>query len=126
MQTLSKVMGYAMVAGGAIVKVPQLLNILLQQSVYGISYPSVLLEFATNWTMTVYNWHRHNPFSIYGENVFIGLQNLIIMALFVVYARSVPKGVGVPPPSAHLQYLGCLVGVGLAIATTKEPSSWPP
>ena len=36
-----------------------------------------------------YNWHYNNPFSTYGENVFLVVQSLAIMVLFLVYDKSV-------------------------------------
>lgn len=59
-------MGYGLVLGGAIVKIPQVIKILLCKSVYGISFTSVLMEGLTNWVTIVYSWYRNNPFSIYG------------------------------------------------------------
>lgn len=97
-------MGYGLVVGGAIVKIPQVIKILLEKSVYGISFSSVLMEALTNWVTIVYSWHRSNPFSIYGENVFLLVQNLAIMALFITFARSVPKGVADPGAFATRKY----------------------
>ncbi len=59
-------MGYGLVFGGAIVKIPQVVKILLEKSVYGISFSSVVMEGLTNWVTIVYSWYRGNPFSIYG------------------------------------------------------------
>jgi hypothetical protein len=36
-------MGYGLVVGGAIVKIPQVIKILIDKSVYGISFFSVLM-----------------------------------------------------------------------------------
>ena len=59
-------LGYGLVLGGAIIKIPQLINILRYRSVYGISFTSVLAESLMNWVTIVYSWYRDNPFSIYG------------------------------------------------------------
>ena len=115
-----------MVAGGAIVKIPQLLKILFDRSVFGISYESVVFEAITNWITIVYNWFKGNPFSIYGENVFIGIQNLLIMAAFILYVRRVPKNVADPGPSAPIKYLVYFCVFSLFIVVTKDPFSWPP
>ena len=126
MQTLSKLLGYGMVAGGAIVKIPQLIKILLDKSVYGISYSSLVLELATNWITIVYSWYRGNPFSIYGENVFIGFQNVIIMFFFILYVRNVPKGVPQPSESAPSKYIAYFLLTCVAIFLTRNPYAWPP
>lgn len=89
-------MGYGLVLGGAIVKVPQVIKILMNKSVYGISFVAILMESLTNWVTIVYSWYRGNPFSIYGENVFLLVQNLLILLLFIIYGRNVPKGVTPP------------------------------
>lgn len=59
-------LGYGLVVGSAIVKVPQLIKIFIDKSTYGISFTSVLMESMTNWVTIVYSWYRGNPFSIYG------------------------------------------------------------
>lgn len=66
MQTASKLMGYGLVVGGAIVKVPQVIKIFIDKSVFGISFPSIIMESLTNWITIIYSLYRGNPFSIYG------------------------------------------------------------
>ena len=65
-QTISKFLGYGLVAGGAIVKIPQVIKIVIDKSTYGISFQSIVLEALTNWVTIVYSWYKVNPFSIYG------------------------------------------------------------
>lgn len=90
--TISKALGYGLVIGGTIVKVPQLIKILISKSIFGISFISILMESMTNWVMIVYSWWRGNPFSIYGENVFLLIQNIIILGFFVIYGnKATPK-----------------------------------
>lgn len=36
---------------------------------------------------TGYCIYKGNPFSLYGENVFIGVQMLIIILLFIIFAK---------------------------------------
>ena len=59
-------MGYGLVVGGAIVKIPQVIKILIDKSVFGISFTSIILESLTNWITIIYSLYRGNPFSIYG------------------------------------------------------------
>ena len=64
----------------------------MKQSVYGISFTSVMAEGMTNWVTIVYSWYRGTPFSIYGENVFLLIQNIIILGFFVIYGnKATPK-----------------------------------
>jgi uncharacterized protein with PQ loop repeat len=44
MQSFVKFMGYGVVMGAAIVKVPQILKIVKKKSTFGVSFPSVVLE----------------------------------------------------------------------------------
>lgn len=41
-----------------------------------------------NALMIGYNIQRDNPFSIYGENVFLGLSNLAITLSFLLFSKS--------------------------------------
>lgn len=66
MQTISKCLGYGIVVGAAIVKVPQILKIVTKQSIYGVSFESVFLEEITQIASVAYNIYKGNPFSIYG------------------------------------------------------------
>lgn len=65
-QTLSKFLGYILVYGALAVKVPQILKIVVNRSVVGISYSSVIIETFMNALLIGYNLNRENPFSIYG------------------------------------------------------------
>lgn len=115
-----------MVAGGAIVKIPQIIKILIDKSVYGISYSSILFELATNWITIVYSWYRGIPFSIYGENVFIGVQNILILLFFVFFVRQVPKGVADPGQNAPTKYMTYFLLTCMTVFLTKNPLNWPP
>lgn len=106
-------------------KVPQVIKILLVKSVYGISFTSVLAEASTNWVTIVYSWYRGNPFSIYGENVFILGQNVIIMALFVLFGRNVPKDAKPVSQNVTTQYGVFLVIFLVGMFLTQNPLSWP-
>lgn len=46
-----------------------------------------ILQLSTNILASGYCIYKGNPFSLYGENVFIGLQMLIIIGLFVLYGK---------------------------------------
>lgn len=42
-KTIVKLLGYGVVLGAAIVKVPQIIKIIKNKSTFGVSFPSVLL-----------------------------------------------------------------------------------
>jgi hypothetical protein len=64
-----------------------------------------------------YNINRENPFSVYGETLFIAVQCAIILLLFIAYAdpKSGKKGI----------YMGTLVLVGLVFYAALYPAYFP-
>jgi hypothetical protein len=83
------------------------------------------MEALTNWVTIIYNRHRGNPFSIYGENVFLALQNIIIMTLFIIFGRNVPKGVSIPGRGVGKKYAVFLCSYLLFLFLTKNHEDWP-
>lgn len=81
----SKALGLGIVVGGAIVKIPQIITILRHQSAKGLSLASFLLETSAYEIVLVYNTRLHNPFSTYGEVLFMTVQNILISLLIVFY-----------------------------------------
>ncbi|OMJ12430.1 Mannose-P-dolichol utilization defect 1 protein [Smittium culicis] len=82
-----KGLGFGLVLGGSIVKVPQIQKVVSQKSIYGLSQTSLILECLSNIVATSYNFRSSNPFSSYGEALFIGFQNLILIALCKHYSK---------------------------------------
>ncbi|KAI9355434.1 ras guanine nucleotide exchange factor domain-containing protein [Zopfochytrium polystomum] len=85
---VSKVLGLGIVVGGSIVKLPQILKIVGAGSARGISLFSYLLESLAFTVSIGYNLRRENPFSTYGENVFIAIQNYTILFLLFHYGKN--------------------------------------
>ncbi|EAR87711.1 PQ loop protein (macronuclear) [Tetrahymena thermophila SB210] len=86
--TLSKILGTSIVVFSTILKVPQILKIVKNKSVEGLSFPALASETFLYFFTVSYNLYKQNSFSLYGENVFIIIQNIIIMALFYVYGKN--------------------------------------
>ncbi|KAF9909438.1 hypothetical protein EC991_008577 [Linnemannia zychae] len=82
---ISKGLGFGIVAGGAIVKVPQIIKILQARSAKGISFSAYMLETLACVISLAYNIRRDNPISTYGETFFVTLQNLAILGLMLNY-----------------------------------------
>jgi mannose-P-dolichol utilization defect protein 1 len=82
---ISKALGTAIVGVSAIVKLPQLYNLVRSQSAAGISFLSYVLETIAYLITLAYNARSGNPFSTYGENAFISAQNVAIAALVLHY-----------------------------------------
>ncbi|KAF9223427.1 mannose-P-dolichol utilization defect 1 protein [Gyrodon lividus] len=86
--SLSKGLGLGIVVGGSIMKVPQLMLILSARSARGLSLPAYILETLSYAITTAYS-HRNNfPFTTYGENLFLTLQNTLITFLIIYLPTS--------------------------------------
>uniref|UniRef100_A0A0K8TTA9 Mannose-P-dolichol utilization defect 1 protein homolog n=1 Tax=Tabanus bromius TaxID=304241 RepID=A0A0K8TTA9_TABBR len=88
---VSKGLGFGIIAGSLLVKVPQILKILNNKSVEGINLFSVLLDlFAITFHMS-YSFVRGFPFSSWGDGTFLALQTATIAALILFYGGSALK-----------------------------------
>jgi uncharacterized protein with PQ loop repeat len=58
-------LGYAVITGAFIVKVPQIVKILQKKSTLGVSFEAVILEQITQTSAMAYNIYRQNPINIY-------------------------------------------------------------
>ncbi|KAF6740890.1 hypothetical protein DFP72DRAFT_1129236 [Ephemerocybe angulata] len=83
---LSKGLGVGIVVGGSVVKVPQILLIIGGSSTRGLSLPSYVLETLSYAIALAYSVWNGFPFSTYGENLFLALQNTIITFLIILYS----------------------------------------
>ncbi|KAF5335322.1 hypothetical protein D9611_011779 [Ephemerocybe angulata] len=83
---LSKGLGVGIVVGGSIMKVPQILLIINGSSARGLSLPSYVLETLSYAITLAYSVRNAFPFSTYGENLFLALQNTIITFLIILYS----------------------------------------
>jgi len=84
---VSKMLGYLIILGSLILKVPQILNIVKAGQVKGLNIYMFLLELIGYSINLFYNYRLQFPFSTYGENVFMIVQNLVILLLFFQYER---------------------------------------
>ncbi|TFK18042.1 hypothetical protein FA15DRAFT_649920 [Coprinopsis marcescibilis] len=82
---VSKGLGIGIVVGGSIMKVPQILLIVNAKSARGLSLPSYVLETLSYGITLAYSVRNHFPFSTYGENLFLSLQNILITLLIIAY-----------------------------------------
>ncbi|KAL4062112.1 hypothetical protein J3A83DRAFT_4364407 [Scleroderma citrinum] len=90
--SLSKGLGLGIVVGGSIMKVPQLLLILSAQSARGLSLSANLLETLSYAITTAYSYRNNFPFSTYGENLFLTIQNTLITLLIIYFPPSARQG----------------------------------
>lgn len=108
---VSKTLGFGLVAGGAIVKLPQIIKIIRSNSARGLSLSSYLLDTAATGITVAYNIRNEFPWSTYGESVFLLAQNVscratdssdqeltlgpqvVIIALIILYSNRGSKAV---------------------------------
>jgi len=86
--SLSKGLGIGIVVGGSIMKVPQILLIVNGHSARGLSLTAYNLETLSYAITLVYSFRHEFPFSTYGENFFLTIQNILITLLIVYYTPS--------------------------------------
>ncbi|CAH8507203.1 unnamed protein product [Heterobilharzia americana] len=86
----SKLLGYGIIIGSSLVKIPQVLKVAKCKNAYGLSILSILLELISFTSMSVYSIANKFPFSSYGEGIFLGIQDflLAIMAITWTYSRA--------------------------------------
>ncbi|KAF1336581.1 Mannose-p-dolichol utilization defect 1 protein, partial [Globisporangium splendens] len=82
---VSKALGYAIITGSLILKLPQILKILSAKDVTGLTPASFYMEVLLYVSSTVYNVLRGYPVSTWGENLVILVQNVILVLLLWTY-----------------------------------------
>eukprot|EP01083_Nonionella_stella_P280879 955734_1 len=85
--TVSKCLGYGIIAGSFLLKVPQLINIYRSQSAKGVSSLTYAGETLCYLIGLFYNMRMAFPFSTYGENVALSIQNILVLVMMFVYAE---------------------------------------
>ena len=88
--SVSKGLGYGIVVGSAIMKLPQILKIVMNRDVTGLNAMSFYMECAAFLPSIVYNFLKGYPISTYGENVIILFQNFLLVGLYWLYLPSTP------------------------------------
>lgn len=85
---MSKGLGYGILAGSLLLRVPQIINILKASSAKGISWVSELLQIVAIFGMLAYGYTNQFTIAAYGDNYFLFLQGLIILWLVFYYQAS--------------------------------------
>jgi hypothetical protein len=74
------------------------------------------MQTFTQLSAVAYNINRDNPFSVYGETLFIAIQCALIAALFLIYAD---------PKESKAKYICTLLLVGAVFYAALHPSYFP-
>ncbi|KAF2075361.1 hypothetical protein CYY_003337 [Polysphondylium violaceum] len=106
---ISKTLGYAIITGSLILKVPQILKIVSNKSAESISIASIVLE-SIGFTITLLvNQMLGYPFSTYGESFFILIQSIILLVLVLKYSKKLNS----------LFYIGSIVYLAASFSIYK-------
>lgn len=87
-QTVSKALGFAIIAAACIVKLPQILKISKNNSAQGLSLLSFELEQLALSTHASYGFILGLPFSAYGEAIVLILQNTFLLAQIYILSKA--------------------------------------
>lgn len=122
---ISKALGLGIVVFGSIMKVPQILNIINGRSARGISLLMYTLEVIAYTISLAYAVRSQLPFSTYGENLSLTVQNMIITLLVIAYTPLTKNGMIDPSARSNQMVLAAvLMAIGsLALATPSVISS---
>jgi mannose-P-dolichol utilization defect protein 1 len=91
---VSKALGIGIIIFGSILKIPQIYKIIRNESARGISLTMYSLEVVAYDISLAYAYRRQLPFSTYGENASLTVQNMIITLLIIWYNNSKGKQQG--------------------------------
>lgn len=84
---LSKGLGYGIIFGSILVKVPQIVKILANKSAKGINLFSVFFDITAITLNLAYSFVNGFPFSAWGDVSFLAIQTAIIACLVLYYTR---------------------------------------
>lgn len=118
---ISKGLGLGIVVFGSIMKVPQILNIINGRSARGISLLMYTLEVIAYTISLAYAVRSKLPFSTYGENLSLTVQNMIITLLVIAYTPLTKNGV-VDPSARSTQMMLAAVAMAIGSLALATPS----
>jgi mannose-P-dolichol utilization defect protein 1 len=118
---ISKALGLSIVLLSSILKIPQIRNIIKDESIEGITALSIYCELLVFYLSSLYAIHVGIPFSTYGENVLLFIQGFVILLLYWKYSG--PCKCPLTQISRVLVVLGL---VGFAAVSTYEGGSMIP
>mmetsp|Transcript_13162 Transcript_13162/g.27901 ORF Transcript_13162/g.27901 Transcript_13162/m.27901 type:complete len:229 (-) Transcript_13162:344-1030(-) len=91
---MSKILGYAVVFGSGVLKIPQILNILGSKSADGLSRASFEAETLGYSIALSYSMVRGMAFNAYGECLFLLVQDIVLLILLTVFGDQNYKRLG--------------------------------
>ncbi|RYY79885.1 hypothetical protein EON63_16960 [archaeon] len=87
----SQLLSSVILLGSLAVKIPQILNIVTSGNVIGISPEAFYTEVPMTINTVMYNYRNNYPFMSYGENIFVLIQNLLLVGILWHYMTPKPS-----------------------------------
>lgn len=85
--SISKSLGYGIILGSSIVKLPQAANVWRARSGAGLSLDAQLLELVSNGLAVAFHaTYNKSPFSAYGETIIVALGCLLVVGAMLNFA----------------------------------------
>merc|ERR1739848_327622 len=91
-QVLAKGLGYGVVLGSVMVKVPQIRIMINKGSSEGVSYASTFIDLIMALSTLSYGYYKSLPFSTYGDALFLYVQ-VAVIALLIPELKANKPGV---------------------------------
>jgi mannose-P-dolichol utilization defect protein 1 len=113
---IAKLLGLAILGGSVALKLPQIWNIVSTKDVFGLSPLAFYSEVPLFAVSVVYNLRQGNPFTSYGENCTILVQNIILVVLLWTYSK--------PPPRSATMIQVVMCGLFLIVAICMVPDKY--
>ncbi len=101
------------------------LSVLRAQSARGLSLTAYVLETSSYAITLAYSWRNAFPFSTYGENLFLTIQNVLITLLILLYSSPSSRKLATSPPSDPTSKIitALLALIAASIALFTAPAS---
>lgn len=115
---VSTCLSYAIVCGSLILKLPQIIKVVRNQSAYGISNTMLILELLSYTIAASYNFSLGYRLETYAENIIILVQNLVLINLVAHFQRQyhpLKGGLGVV---LYLLWVGSVIYGVLPLSVT--------
>ncbi|KAJ3776101.1 hypothetical protein FB446DRAFT_636723 [Lentinula raphanica] len=118
---MSKGMGIGIVVGASVMKLPQLIIVLQSRSAKGLSLTSFILETLAYAINFFYSYRNGFPFSTYGENLFLSIQNTIITFLIILYNPAQLRPTRLSSPSSPFTFFSLTLLTLLLLLLSPQP-----
>lgn len=84
---LAKTIGYSIIVGSSLIKLPQLLKIVQAKSAVGINFWAQVMELCAYTFTCSYGYARMYPFSSWGESGFLLFETLLICMAVLFFSN---------------------------------------